>query len=471
MPPLLDEPREPGAFARHWLRDLAEARGGYQQLARTVDMGRGWAEQAQAGAVPTKSTVERITSHLAVGADVDTRAVILDITAFQQAKQFSNQRRVSCRICGGVGRLKIWKKSPTFDPIAQTFEHRSCAGRLAVRCPDCPVGKQDRIVYRSRLGPEGTWIRASDGAILYACKACSAKANIPKARAARLEDIISERADWISHHHRVQWSDADCLLHDWLAAHRIELYAAAGALHGRTHDPNAARIIAALRTEALLRGLGLGDLERGRYERAHAVLPKARAQGVGLKRPGFGRSRVLAVRLTGTFALCRLCGLLVYRSPTFVDQTDRIWHGPCQRAWMYSNKVSKWRRSRQLQTARSVDPAVLPEMPLPPRISFKPSSLFAGYRALAGQMAGQFISDIAREETVTRQSVQQRLAMIINVLPANWELVFGKGSPGSEARQDMFPLPKVGQGQTAAADRMAQLGVATATIRAVTGVA
>jgi hypothetical protein len=55
-------------------------------------------------------------------------------------------------------------------------------------------------------------------------------------------------------------------------------------------------------------------------------------------------------------------------------------------------------------------------------------------------------------------------------LPATWELVFGKGAKGLVARQDVWPLPNVYDGQRAAAKRMADLGIQVAVIAQVTGV-
>jgi hypothetical protein len=85
-------------------------------------------------------------------------------------------------------------------------------------------------------------------------------------------------------------------------------------------------------------------------------------------------------------------------------------------------------------------------------------------------MGGLSIAQIALDERVTRQAIQQRRDSIRKRLPASWELVFGKAAKGVAARQSLWQLPKVYDGQRAAAQRMADLGVQADVIEQVTGV-
>ncbi len=80
------------------------------------------------------------------------------------------------------------------------------------------------------------------------------------------------------------------------------------------------------------------------------------------------------------------------------------------------------------------------------------------------------VNEIASQEGVSRQAIQQRLDIIENHLPANWLVVFGAAPHGCDARQQLYPLPRIGEGQRAAAQRLAALGFARELIEQITGV-
>ena len=77
---------------------------------------------------------------------------------------------------------------------------------------------------------------------------------------------------------------------------------------------------------------------------------------------------------------------------------------------------------------------------------------------------------IAEEEHVSRQAIQQRRDAIRGRLPASWELVFGSAAKGVVVRQELWPLPKIYDGQQAAAKRLADLGIGADVIEQITGV-
>jgi hypothetical protein len=115
------------------------------------------------------------------------------------------------------------------------------------------------------------------------------------------------------------------------------------------------------------------------------------------------------------------------------------------------------------------------EFPSPPPIQQRgrPVSnddLAAEYRVLARLMGELTMPQIAEEEHVSRRAMQQRRDAIRERLPASWELVFGNTAKGVEVRQELWPLPKIYEGQRAAAKRLADLGSAADVIEQITGV-
>jgi len=166
-----------------------------------------------------------------------------------------------------------------------------------------------------------------------------------------------------------------------------------------------------------------------------------------------------AEHLVGRFALCALCGLLVYR-PRSAPEGTIGWHLLCYRAWRRSPAAVAWAattRRAQLPGAPP-GPGLFPRPASPECHAPPPDLLIVGYRALSGRVE----ADRARAEEVGRR------------LPADWDLVFPMAPAGAnEERQHRFPLPErlmdLWPERQARADRLARQGIAVEVIARVVG--
>jgi len=457
---------EPGANAQRWVETLAESYGGYAALAKTAGFNAGWPTGMRRGAVPRARTILRLAQVLGL-LEADTRAVLDDVTAFWSRVQAPRLRRVRCRVCQREVSLSHARRTGAYDPKTQDWAHSTCVTRrISVECPECHAR---RDIIRSRL-PQLVTLEVRHGQHFAQCRTCAAQVNAAEMRDERLRRLIDSRLEWLSTNEPMTLGDQ--MLADWRIQNQDQQQAAQ-LLIRRSKEPVYRELLAKLQDEALLRAIGRGDVERGRKLRVSSAPARGRLTARG-KSPTKARGHVVLGRLNGVFSLCPLCGLLVYRKN---DRFGHGWHPPCFAAWRKSPQYREW-SGRRLRVARSgVAAKMQSPYPEPPALGRRGrpvtgESLGNGYRALARQrMGGVPLTKIATDERVTEPRISQRSTHILEYLPASWELVFGHAAKGNLVRQKMFSLPKIYDGQRAAAKRMAALGIQADVIEQVTGVA
>jgi hypothetical protein len=433
---------------------------------------------------------------------------------------------VACRSCGGLARESLASGWSSYDPASRTFEHRKCR-QIVVVCPDCGLERRHSpraaVAWDPREPEEAREARLRpDGRLLRRCRACRLRRSrrlIAKARHVNGEGLARDRLSRILNG-TAPATPGEQALFEWFKTHATPLdrsWAIADA--ARDGDREAARALQRLQLELMLRKGGRKAIARARGEPD----PVRRAQALGalgVPAAGSGDSELLQLRagerarsgflqearrrghrrapvkapetvvlqagLTGTFSLCPLCGLLLYRTRAQEargGRSGRQWHPPCRRAWEEAPGV----RAR-LAGWRRIAPALRPGYPLPPpppSLSGRPPDpevLAASYRSLLAHAAGASYPELAAREleagadqaAVRRraEAIRKRIDTMRARLPASWGLVFGRGA-GSAARQRLYALPQrlrphLDERKPLARHLQAQ-GIPTQTIEAVVG--
>jgi hypothetical protein len=402
--------------------------------------------------------------------EADTHAVLQDVTAYWRQVQAPRRRRIRCRICGREVTLSHAQSTRAFDEASQDWVHSTCAGRVSVECPDCNTQRTMMRSLFERLVSKKT---THDGRFQALCRTCHSRRRMRELQLEREETAIGERIAWLRLHGGPE-TKADRLLRDWLLENQDQHHHAAQFL-ARHHDrePNRS-LVKALLGDVLLRRVGGGNVERGRQLIKKAAPVRARQTARGPS-PTKARAHVVRGQLSGVFSLCPLCGLLVYRKNASVERFGRGWHPPCLAAWRGLPAYRAWTAQRLSAQRRGVDSRLVADFPSPPALQprgrpVSSDDLAREYRTLTSLMGGLSIAQIALDERVSRQAIQQRRDNIRERLPASWQMVFGKSAKGVATRQDLWPLPKVYDGQRVAAQRMVDLGVQADVIEQVTGV-
>ncbi len=458
----------PGAVAREWVAGLAREHGGYNALAKRAGLSWRWAQRASEGSVPFAATVAQLAWATGTPSSQVDR-VVQDANAHRLWAP-RRKPRATCAVCKRQASTTVAAKHPSYDPATALFEHPSCT-QIMVQCPSCPPGKNTRWIAKGRLKSRAHH-ESSDGLVFVRCISCTGKSNMARANLAQDEYVLDWRAKAILLH-GAKTSGEQKLL-ELVQSRGLKLDNAC-ALVERSNDPEVRQVCRALRMEQMLRAMGDGDLERGRQARVElvrTVVPRTGRRG-GV--PGIGRPNAVVVpRLRGIFALCSVCGLLVYKEPGQARGATHAWHGPCWHAWRRSAVVTEWFHDRLIATRHGVSREVLPDFPLPPVRRGAPvtaEDLGAAYRSLLGLRHKRTLTALAAEGGVTKQAVLQRVTTIQNRLPASWDLVFvPRNNRRDLARQQLLSLPIRGPGQEAAAERMASLGISSNVIEQVTGV-
>jgi hypothetical protein len=442
--------------------ELAERHGGVYALAQAVGFGEAWAYGIRRGAVPRARSVHQLASALDLGG-ARVEGVLEDVSAYWRRVLLPRRRRVGCRVCGREVTLSHAQSTRAFDADAEDWVHATCASRLVVECPDC---LERRSMTRSSFARLVTGERTDDGRFLAFCRPCHSRRQIRQLRLDNTEIVISERLARLRTH--APETRADRMLRDWLLEHPEQQHPA--QFLARQHDRP---VVKAVMGEKLLRNVGNGDVEHGRQliKRWGSAHTHETARGPS---PAKARAHVVRGQLSGEFALCSLCGLLVYRKRASRERFGRGWHQACFDAWRGLPPYRDWAGQRLMAQRRGVDSRLLVEFPSPPPLQQRGRPITAEelnnqYRVLARLMAGLSMSQIAQEELVSRQAINKRINAIRERLPASWGLVFGNAAKGIIARQELWPLPKIYDGQRAAAERMADLGVGADVVEQVTG--
>lgn len=463
----------PGAVARAWLEELARLHGGFGALASAAGLSKAWASKAERRVVtvPRAATARALARVYGVSAE-DLRNVLDDIRWFSYEHVAPMRHpKPTCTACGRVQtRGGNARRGRSFNATALTYLCRECAGSVEVVCPDCKTPRTLRP--RSQFKARDHQVDL-DGIVFVRCSPCNGQRTIGTAQRARLVDVIGGRV--VAIRQMGPETDGDHALLRYLQAHGVKLVNAAAYLTVRKQSVDGAEVLRQLKHEDLLRTLGAGDLQKGRERRLDVFL-EGRDRNKNQAHPGKSVTTVLAARLTGTLCLCCLCGLLIYRSIAHSRRvpSGRAYHQPCGAFWAGTAGVRQWLRAQSEAPARGIAVELLDDYPVPPPLFPKGApvptavSLLSGYRALIAHARGSSAGVLAEAAGISRQGMQQRIQAMGGRLPADWALVFNSG--GNGARQRIYPLPHVGPGQIAAANRMASLGVGTDTVLRVTGV-
>lgn len=456
-----------GMAARAWVESLAEACGGYEALGRLAGLGRTWAWDWRRGTVPRARTLMRIAEACSRPAD-ELELVLQDVDRFWTARAAHLRNRARCRLCGTDTPRSVAQRSTTYDAQTNTFAHRACRGAVLVHCPDC---RQSRQLRQWELQHRKTR-RGGEGQLEVRCKSCSLDRNLRRGhtapgRRAHLQESLITRTEWLMRN--PPSTEADRSLVEWI-----------NRAPGRCED-HVKTVQDGLRMEdSELLHVGGAVLAEQRRRRMETNMAAAKHEGravggraKGSRHPGKSRTSVLAATVNGTFALCRLCRLLVYRSPARAGSGYRPWHVACWKAWL---RLGRYRQSQQdRRLARRRHAALLPPvfMPDDPRTGAGSRALRDGYRALAGLLAGRSLTELGDVFAISRKGVAKRIDSVREHLPGSWDLVFaGRAAVGANrVRQELLPLPQqAGPAQHAAAQRLARFGIDADTVRLVTGV-
>jgi len=464
-----------GTAARAWVAALAQRHGGYTALARAAGLGPSWARFARTGAVPRLQTVGRLAQFDGTN-PCDLEAIRQDVSAFWQTR-FAHLRKpkARCTVCGRQYSPANAAHWGSYDPINGVFVHRKCTSTVLVTCPDC---KQSRMLPRWKVNslrkaeprqvdkrPRIT--ETADGQLYVQCRPCALRLVARVGCKGQNERLLLERAARIDQYGPE--TPGDRRLIETLQAHKLPLKSAAFLVDKARHT-KVLDLLRVLRTEQLRRKLGHGNVEFGREVQIQGLRAVHHRDGSA------DRARLPSERtprLTGTFALCALCGLLLYRAKTQDSRrSQRHWHGPCWTAWRQLPNVKAWLHERRVDVSHGIPPNLLSDFPTPPPRHGAPvtsDDLFAAYRVLLQNAKGRSRAELAHAEGVSKPAITQRIKAVRDRLPASWKLVFS--SKAVVARQRIVSLPLAGPGQRRAAAGMSRLGIPTPVVAAVTGLA
>lgn len=397
--------RMPGQYACDWVSQLAQTHGSYHNLARAGGLTKGWASGAKGGAIPRPQTIRQL------GQLADTPEEVLaeltrDIAAY-------------------------------WDGIHAGYHH----GFVTLFCDDC---RKERQIRRAKLGTFQP-TQGKDERLHLRCDACADIRRARQAKNGRQIKLVTDAADDILRRRGKSVTAGECKLIEWLRDKKLRLSKddmlgiVGAALAG---DVVAKAVVDTLWEEYLLRKLGNGDIAVGRQARV-ALLRAGSKPAAQRPRPGRTYQSVRMADLAGTFSLCPLCGLLVYRKPSEV-RSQIGWHGVCYRGWRRSPTVCDWSISVLQMGKRGIPKDMLPFQPTPPsQARSVPSDLLmAGYRAFIGAaIPGESHTELAARLGCTVEALRGRIRATSARLPARWSLLFDSDYKGNALRQKFHPLP------------------------------